>query len=382
MRTKRIKIAFVLTPITFGGSEQVSLNLLRNVARKRFEIVPILLLRPWEPAPYFCVELRRIGLAYFAIPVARSPNGDPLRVPRVAWSLHTILKQGDFNLVHTQGYFADICGLPVARKLGIPTIATCHGFIANDRNLRSYNFLDKYALRLCNKVITVSESIKNELISGGLKKERIKVIPNAVPTDFDPQETLRMRRARREAIKVRDDELVIGYLGRLSEEKGLRYLLEAVTILRSARFAVILLLVGDGPQKRELESLAIKGKIENSVVFAGFQTDTAKWVSAMDLFVLPSLTEGAPMALLEAMALGVPAVATAVGGVPNIIKNRENGILIPPRDTHAIVKELIRILNNPSLISDLGRSARYTVESRYNIKSWSKLVESIYLKAV
>jgi glycosyltransferase involved in cell wall biosynthesis len=378
MKTGRIKIAFVLTPITFGGAEQVSLNLLRTLDRKRFDIRPILLTRPWDPETYFAEQLRQIGLPYVTIPVALKKGGDPLRVHRVFRRLYKLFKCGNFQLVHTQGYFADICGLPAARLLSIPSLTTCHGFIANDRNLRFYNFLDKMVLRLSCKVIVVSHSIGEMLIHSGLRTEQIVLLSNAVETDFKPQEVICWRRDTRESLQITKDELVVGYLGRLSEEKGLRYLIEAIALLQKENQEIRLLLVGKGPQQEELVRLSKTMKIEKKVIFAGFQTDTAKWLAAMDIFALPSLTEGSPMALLEAMAIGLPVVASAVGGVPIIIKNKENGILVLPMDTPALLDALRHLLENTVIIDSLGKAAKHTIESKYSLNTWSRSIGNIY----
>ena len=378
----RIKIAYICTPVDFGGAEKVSLNFLRTVDRERFDITPILLLRPWEPLPYFAEQLNMLKYTCLTVPVGRTPRDGPLRVLRVAWKLHSFLRQGQFDLVHTHGYFADICAIPCARLAGMKSIATCHGYINNDRKFRLYNHLDRLFLRLSTAVIAVSEGIGEELLRAGITEKQIRVIPNGVPAGPDSLRAKQLRLERRSALKLTGDELVVGYLGRLSEEKGVKFLVEAVARLKGQGAAVKLLLVGDGPSRREIEELS-KNRLGNGyVVFAGFQENTEQWLPAMDVFALPSLTEGTPMALLEAMAARVPVVASAVGGVPKVVKDGENGLLVPAGNVEELAGALARLLTGDGLRLRLAANAVRDVKGDYGLNVWRRKYEEIYEHSV
>ncbi len=377
MGPSRLKIAYICTPITFGGAEKVSLNFLGAVDRGRFELHPILLTRPWEEEPYFAGEIRRLGYAFDTLPVALKAEGDPLRVPRVAWRLYRLLKQGGFDLVHAHGYFADICGLPMARLLRIPGLSTCHGFIANDRKLQAYNRLDAWSLRLCRRVLAVSEGIRGELVQAGVSPSRIEVVANAVMLPPAAESPARRREVRL-ALGLAQDELVIGYHGRLSAEKGLNHLVAAVAALQGEGAAVKLLLVGEGPERPALEGQAQSLGVQRQVLFAGFRANAESWLPAFDIFALPSLTEGTPMALLEAMAAGVPVIASAVGGVPRVVTDGLNGLLVPAADTSRLVAGLRRLMEDGGLRRQLGRAGRETVRDRYGIEAWCRAIEKQY----
>lgn len=379
---KRLKIAYICTPIDFGGAEKVSLNFLRTVDRERFDITPILLIRPWEPLPYFAEQLIMHRFNCITVPVAQTPHSGLSRVLRVAWKLFSLLRQGRYDLVHTHGYFADICAIPSARLAGIKSVVTCHGFISNDRKLRLYNHLDKLLIRLSTVVIVVSEGIGKELLRFGITNKQIRVVPNGVPAGPDHLRGKQLRLETRSALKLSEDELVVGYLGRLSEEKGVKYLVEAVAQLKGQGAAVKLLLVGDGPSRRGLEELSNSRLGNGHVFFAGFQENTEQWLMAMDVFALPSLTEGTPMALLEAMSARVPVVASAVGGVPKVIKNRENGLLVPPGDVAELSVALARLLAGDGLGSRLAANAVRDVERDYGLDVWRKKYEEIYENSV
>src|SRR6266571_8007363 len=133
----------MLTPVAFGGAERVCLTLLKNINRERFDIVPILLTRPWEKDNVFARELRKEGYEICEIPVALRETGDYLRVPRCYKLVWRALKDRGFHLLHTHGYFADIVGIPVARLNGLPSLSTCHGYIPSTWKVQLYNALDR-----------------------------------------------------------------------------------------------------------------------------------------------------------------------------------------------------------------------------------------------
>ena len=374
----RIKVAYICTPIDFGGAEKVSLNFLRTMDRERFDILPILLVRPWEEEPFFAREIRRIGYTFKKVPIALDPRGGPLRVPRVACMLYSILRNDSFGLIHSHGYFADICSAPSSKLLKIKHISTCHGFIAIDNKLKLYNFIDKVVLKFCDKIIAVSEGIKSELLRSYVKENKIEVIQNAVSTCFDKDKILCNRAEIRQDLGICSGEHVVGYLGRLSEEKGLPYLIQAFAVLFHSSLPVKLLLVGDGPEKSAIEEMCRSKNIEKGVIFAGFQPDVEKWLAAFDIFVLPSLTEGTPMALLEAMAMQVVVAASDVGGVPKVVGNGFNGLLFPPGQSLPIQKAIKELIENSKLRNILAANGYETVRFQYDVKNWCKRIEQCY----
>jgi len=378
-----IRVAYILTPVDFGGAERVSLTFLKNVDRTLFDICPILLIRPWETGNIFIEKIEKENYQYLTIPVALRPlkeGKDYFRVIRCFKMLFSILKGKNFDLVHTNGYFADIIGVPASRLLGIPHIATCHGFISNDRNLKSYNKLDIMALRFSKRIIAVSEGIKNNLISSGVKRQQVIVLQNAVELSMDDNMFLKHRDYVRNKYHIRKEEIVLGYIGRISEEKGLRYLMEAGSKLIHSGVPLKIMIVGDGPQKIEMARFAQQAGLQNKVIFAGFQKDIETWLPSMDIFVLPSLTEGTPMALLESMACGIPVIATAVGGVPQIVDSGKNGILVSPAKTEEIVSAILNIITNKDLHKKLSEAGKETIRNRFNLNKWVNEIESIYLE--
>lgn len=363
-----IKIAYLLTPIEFGGAERVNINFLRNVDRDRYHVVPFLLLRPWERENLFTDYLNEIKMAFHEIPVAlRDPKDgpDPARVFRAIRKFRGFLVEGNFNLVHTHGYFADIVGISSAALKGKPAISTCHGYITDRFKLSLYRYLDLKMLKLAGRVIAVSEGIRNELVGCGIRGSRIRIIRNAVPVQ---NEILDL--PREGVSSVPEKRFVVGYIGRLSPEKGLPFLIEAVDDLKREGIPLEVLIVGDGPMKDELQASIEKRGLMGTVRLVGFQSDMDTWIAEMDVFILPSLTEGTPMSLLEAMAKGKPPIATSVGGIPDVIRDGVNGLLIATKNPESI-KDAIRALwKNEELRFRMGREAHATIREKYSLKSW------------
>lgn len=377
-----INIAFLLTPIEFGGAERVCLNLLRTYSRRDFQIIPILFIRPWEKKSVFASEIEKLKIFYYTIPVALRPSTegkDRSRILRCYYSLFKILKEGRFNVIHTNGYFADFIGIPMAKIFRIPHMATCHGYIDNDSALKIYNKLDVMILRFSEKIIAVAESIKWKLIEQGVKENSIRTITNSVLTpDIEEDKMLEKRTATRTRYKIENDEIAIGYVGRLSEEKGLEFAIYAVKELIELGRRVKIVLIGDGPQRLKLETIVKEHKIKENVILTGFQSNVNELLPGLDIFVLPSLTEGTPMALLEAMSYGIPAVASAVGGVPKIINHRKNGMLVLPGNVEQLTEALDVFISNKQYRKKLSDVAKITVQKTYGLHSWIGSIQSIY----
>jgi glycosyltransferase involved in cell wall biosynthesis len=244
--------------------------------------------------------------------------------------------------------------------------------------LRIYNILDLFSLRFCNKIIAVSEGIRDDLIKHGIRPSKIVAIQNAVEKGFDPMRLAETRLEKRKALGVSDGEYVAGYVGRLSAEKGVQYLIEAASILKGKGAQFRMLIIGDGPKRKELENLTVEKGLAREHMFVGFQNDIENWLPVLDVFVLPSLTEGTPMALLEAMAIGLPVIASDVGGVPELVENGVSGFLIPPGDSAALAEKLSTLCRNRSVRETLGQAAINATKNHCNVLDWSRQIEKEY----
>lgn len=374
--SKPVRVALLATSVQFGGIERVLLNLLQHMD-SGVELVPLIFTRTDIKETSFFDRLRALGISPEVLYV-NSIRPYSLLNPLVnLGQLSAVIRKRGFDLIHSHGYRADVFGLAVASWHRLPIVSTCHGFIGNDARLRFYNALDRHVLKRFTRVIAVSAQMKEDLVAQGINAERVHVIANAV-AEVPREERARTRRDVRSALEVRDDDFVFGYVGRLSEEKGVQYLVDAFASLPPEHGRARLFIVGDGPRRRELEHQAHERGVASGVTFTGFQSDTARWYSAMDAFVLPSLTEGTPMALLEAMAYRLPVIANAVGGVPAILSNRENGILLPPADVPQLCQAMQRMMTTPRLRETLSEAGVQSVRGRYDVRNWVRSVRDVY----
>lgn len=375
------KIAFILTPVEFGGSERVSLSFLKQYRRQDWEICPIILCRPWETENVFINALEEEGISYKLIPIISKPpeqGKDRFRLLRCGFLLYRELRKGSFDLVHTNGYSADILGVFAARFLRIPVVTTCHGFISNTRTYRLYNFLDIISFRFMSRVITVSEKLREELSDKGIDRNKLIFIQNSVELRRDDGQHEQRRKSVREKHGIGGKQWVLGYVGRLSMEKGIKFLLEAGTALVEKQSGLRILVIGEGPQRQEIERYVEQTNMADKVVFVGFQKNVEDFLTAFDIFILPSLTEGTSMALLEAMATGLPIVATAVGGTPKVITSGENGLLVPAANPQAITDAVNNIIEDEQLRRNISAGALKTIEERFSIDSWLSKIDTIY----
>ncbi len=372
---KKTKIAYVLTPISFGGAERVSLNFLKNFDTSQFTIEPILFLRPWERENYFESELKELGLKYFIIPISKSDRFDLFRIPRCFLMLLQLIRNKSYDLIHTHGYIADLMGIFVSKICTIPIISTCHGFIYEGKKLYVYNTLDCYCLKYFNGIISVSEQLKSDLITKGINKAKITVIENSPALKISDDNLTEIRNKLRNDIKIEPQELLIGYIGRLSSEKGILYLLESITMLDNLFKLVV---IGEGGQEEELKKMVADRGLSSRVIFTGFQKNISEWLAAIDIFVLPSLTEGTPLVLLESMAHGVPCIATAVGGVPKIIESGIDGILVTPGKPMEIRDAVNELGSNTIIKNSISLNGKLKIEQNYNIRNWAAKTEAEY----
>jgi glycosyltransferase involved in cell wall biosynthesis len=260
---------------------------------------------------------------------------------------------------------------------GLPWVAFSHGYTAEDLTVRLYNQLDRWSLRAADRVVTVCEPFAERLRGFGIEARRLTVLHNPVPPFAAPPpegvESLRRR------LEIPAECLVLLSVGRFSAEKNQADLLRAAAALkRSGTPPFRLALVGDGPERERLRALSRELSLTDAVIFAGMTNDVSLYYSLADVFVLPSRSEGSPNVLLEAMASGLPVVATAVGGVPEIVRSKEQGILVPAGDAAALAGAIAQALNSRDLRESLGRSGREWVSGHHSPGAYTDSILAAY----
>jgi glycosyltransferase involved in cell wall biosynthesis len=253
------------------------------------------------------------------------------------------------------GYKANLLGRIAARRHGIPAVAVSRGWTGESFRVRLYERLDRWNLRWMDRVVCVSEGQADKVRRAGVPAERVAVIRNAVRADRfvrpDPG-----RRLALERMFPRRPCRIVGAAGRLSPEKGFGVLVEAAARIDDPTIGFVLF--GDGPQRRATKQRIAALGLTDRFVLAGFRGDLDQFMPFFDVLALPSFTEGLPNVVLEALAAGVPVVATAVGGTPEVVDDGASGYLVPPGDVSALARRIGDVLvrhDRPQMMGLRGR---------------------------
>jgi glycosyltransferase involved in cell wall biosynthesis/protein-tyrosine-phosphatase len=356
-----MRVCHVMSADLWAGAEvQVATTLGYLVERSDVEVIAVLL-----NEGRLAEELRQLGAEVAVVDEHRHSSLALLRF------LLRFLRNRQVDIVHTHRYKDTVLGAIAAKLVGVPhVIRTVHGLREPMRGwdrakFSGYEALDKAALWcFADRVIAVSSSMADTLRQSGYRRASVMHIHNGL--DLEKVKAMRSRQDVRRELGVSSRAFLIGTVGRLSAVKGHSDLLRAARLIlqreRGARF----LIVGGGPLRDELIALAAELGVDHACLFTGPRSDVCDLVGAMDLFVLPSLDEGIPMALLEAMALGRPVVASHVGGVPEVIRPGETGLLVPPRDVRALASACLDLAANREWADMLGTRARRLVEAEFS----------------
>ena len=260
----------------------------------------------------------------------------------------------------------------------IPWVAFHHGYTWPNMQMRLYNQLDRWSLRAAAKVLTVSLAFQRQLKEQGVPVERIQVIHNAIRPDW-ASEARRPEKASqlRASLRIGSDHKVILIVGRLSKEKDHLGLLSAFSRLPPS-LSPHLVIVGDGPERSRIERRVETLGLSKSVTLTGQKESAEPYYGIANLAVLASRSEGSPNALLEAMAAEVPVVATAVGGIPEIVADRESALLVKPDDANGLAEAMRRLLEDPSLASTLTARARQLVQEQFTPEERTRRLVDIY----
>jgi glycosyltransferase involved in cell wall biosynthesis len=262
---------------------------------------------------------------------------------------------------------------------GRPWVAFHHGYTTTDLKMRLYNQINRLTLPSATRVATVCGPFARQLEQAGVRPERIFVRHSSVATaDARAGET-----EAREALArfgVMEGERVVLSVGRLSREKGHADLVRALGHLAETNPAPDFkaVIVGDGPERAALEALAASLRLKDRIIFAGHADDVRPFYAVADVMALPSHSEGSPLALLEAMAAGVPVVATAVGGVPEVAADGETALLVPAHDPRAFAAALARVLSDGALANSLAANASARVASDFSPEARARALVEFY----
>jgi len=375
-RQPPLSVLHLASPLTIAGAERVILNYLDYHDRERFRLHVVSFINERKLATNpFPDEVRARSVDARVISICK--RIDLRDVARVI----TAIRQTGARILHTHGYRADVVGLLAARICRIRAVATIHGWTPVTNSLRLYERADLLALRFFDRIIAVSDMIRQGLIETGIRPSRVLTLNNAAPppdVEYTDRASARLREEARREFGLAEDDFVIGVVGRLSEEKGVRYFLDSLSLMKASGFRARALIVGDGPDAEMLRGYALSHGLQDSAIFAGFKKDIIPVYAAVDCIALPSLTEGIPMVILEAFAYDRPVVATRVGGVPEVITDGSDGFLVEPCRPDQMAEKIMRLAGDRELRAGLTARGRVTLSTRFEPVAWARKNEDIY----
>jgi glycosyltransferase involved in cell wall biosynthesis len=354
MPLKALQIVFSLD---VGGLERFVINLAHAF-------------RPYKIEPFiFCLShagdlIRQVPANATTYIGNHRPEGKILDWQTLRQIVRCILDQ-DIAVIHSHSRKAYVYGAFASLLTGRPHVISVHSLTAVPRRRKIF---EEILLRCAHRVVSVSNDVTRRLrLERHVPPRKISTITNGVDTDtFCPIEPEKQPSIRR-TLKLPLDGFIIGTVGRVVRVKNYPLLITAFSRLAATTDDTYLVIVGDGEQAEELAHLVRQLKLSERVVLAGAQTNTLAWYHAFDGFVLSSISEGTPLALLEAGACGLPCVVTNVGGNVEVVKHHVNGLVVDSENVESMYSALDQIYKEPSLTAKMRREARCNIQSNYSL---------------
>lgn len=360
-------ILYLIDDLNVGGAEQSLASLVKALNKEKFYPIVCSI----EKGEIY-KRLIKEGIEVVLLQKTRPYDIVLLR------SLISIIKTRKIDILHSHLLISNIYGWLAAKLIGVPSIISVHG--SNLLKLKHGRKIFGFVAKHSEKVITVSnslrEDIKREL---GLRMSNSITIHNGV--DLERFKCIESDGSLRKELRLEEEDLVVGSVGRLHPVKDHISIIKAARLVKQRFPRAKFLIVGNGPLRENLKFRVQSLKLEKDVLFLGQRDDIPKVIKAFDIFVCSSLTEGISYALIEAMAVELPIVATDVGGNSNVI-NKETGILIPPRSPERLADAIIYLIKNPELRTKMGKAGRRRVEEKFSLDRMVDEYEKLYEKCL
>jgi glycosyltransferase involved in cell wall biosynthesis len=367
------KIVHIAKVTGVHGMEKHLLTLLPGLNKQPHEIVFLLLTDPQNPVPDYLESLKQQGIT--AHPVTIRHDIDPFCFLAIV----KYLMQQKPALVHTHLMHGDLYGIAAARCAGIKTIISSKHNDDAFRVRQPLKIINYVLNRNTLKIIAISNWIARFTQNAeGAAHEKIRTIYYGI----EPVQTVSDRNALRVSLNMESDDIVVGIIARLVEQKGHRYLIDAFAKAVTENSRMRLLIVGSGELEEELQKQVKQLGLQDNVVFTGYRTDTAEILHAIDIFAHPSLWEGFGLSVLEAMNMGKPVVATSVSALPELIDDTVTGFLVPPRDVNSLSEAILNLAGNPSLRQQMGAGGQQRCRSFFSVARMIQETRSLYTEVL
>ena len=312
----------------------------------------------------------------------------PLKDLLVIADITYFLKKHKYHIVHTHNSKAGFIGRLAARIAGVPVVIhTVHGFAFHDQEPRwkqlLFKNLERLASHMCDRMIFISQPLVDWALKEKIvKRDKIVRIYSGIDLDQFRPVTEDDKDKIRKKWNIGHDDAVIGIVSKLWEGKGHEVLIRAFKEIKKEVKEARLVIVGEGPLDGMLHDLGDKLGLTDSILFTGFQSDVSEIIASFDIAVLPSFFEGMGRVLLEAMAMEKPVVASRVGGIPDLVKDRVNGLLTPPGDVEGLTDAIKKLLNDKRLAINMGKEGRKRVTDKFSSDVMVRSINNIYIECL
>jgi glycosyltransferase involved in cell wall biosynthesis len=355
-------ILYIIPYLSIGGTEKHLLDLV-NGFQDQYQL--FLLAPPGETLEQF--TQRRI--AYYPFPRLDQSPGEGLR--KFFHHIKRITRENKIDLIHIHGA-PELMLLTRMAVRKIPIVFTVHGFHGE---MKSFDYW--LCTRLCNwfaaKVIAVAKAEEKILLEKRIRPGLVQTILNGVP---DPLKLTFNKPSP--LLNLPPDRVLIGAIARLETTKGINYLIQAFAALAPQFPKLHLAIVGTGSKEAELKEQASQLGINDRITFTGYQQNVHDYLHYFTIFVIPSLHEAHPLVLMEGMGHGKAIIATTVGGIPEVIDNGQNGLLVPPAQPEALATALRRLLTGRELAADIGGKSRQSYEKEFTVERMLEETKKVY----
>jgi len=363
---------FRRTAQVVGGPETLIISVAKYIDRAAFDVTAI----DFGPTPDartpFLNEIDRHGIATAAIPASHKFDFRPIKY------LAGLLEQRRIDVLHTHDHRSNFIGYLATRRRPTPIVTTFHQPLRRYWWLRHIEILDDHLVRRFDRVLPVAEAVRDEILAKRPDlADRVLTVLNGVDLDLFKTQPDTRQRIRTE-LGIPPDAFLCATIGRVMEDKGLNYLVDAQQRVSRRRDDVYQLIVGIGPQMESLQARVRRLGLADRIRFTGHRRDIPEILDASDLLVVCSLSEGLSVAILEAMAAGRAVVATRVGGTPEIVIHDETGLIIEPRDRDALADAILYMAGNPAKRSAMAQRARELAFEKWSVERMVRRFEDVY----